>query len=168
MRRTSTAAMVAIILWGATVLAPIGHAQQAPAQASSRLDLASLSTMLTNLGYQPKPGGERDVDIQFMRDGWTYYVAFTLSPDGTHVGLSANLGTLKDPDGVTASQWQTLLAKNWDVTPCNFEYNAPEKSLYFHLAMENRDMTPGDLRNNIDFFVQNIHDTHSIWDLNKK
>ena len=152
---------VATALCGSLVFLPIARHKDADVLSDQ-----DLKTMLDGLGYSPNHLSNGYL-IAISRDGWTYNMQVLLSPDASKVGFNANLGAVDDPSTVTADQWRTLLEKNEDVDPSNFYFDKDQKKLYLHRAIDNRDLTPAILRQQIDNFCSNIHDTATDWNFVK-
>ena len=165
MNRTSAAALVAIVLWTFAIVAPRTLAGGSPARHDGdgvALDDPSLSSMLTGLGYEPKPLSKGFL-IAVKKDDWTYYVQFVLSEDKSRLGMNANLGSIPDPDSVTAAQWRGLLSENAEVDPSSFNYSHEQQKLYLHRVLDNRGLTPVYVRQQIENFTANIHDSKDFW-----
>lgn len=135
------------------------------ALAQAVLDDTSLQQMLDGLGYAPKALSNGYL-ITVENEGWTMYIQVLLSSDHTKLGMNANLGSV-DESTVTADQWKGLLAANNDIDPEGFVYNADTKKLYMHLSLDNRDMTPQTMREQIDNFMGRIRSTESLWSFTK-
>ena len=142
------------------------QAQDSPAQATpardGALNDASLKQMLIGLGYEPKALSKGFL-ITVKRDEWTYYVQLVLSPDQTKLGFNANLGKVPQPETIPGAAWQKLLEDNIDVDPSSFNFDPKLKKLYMHRVLDNRFLTPGTLRQQLDNFCENIHSTSGDW-----
>lgn len=159
MKRVSTVALIAIILWGSAVLAPVIQAKGADGQA---LDDEGVQTMLSGLGYEPKKLTKGFL-ITVKKDTWTYYVQFVLSSDKSRLGMNANLGSVPNPDDVTAAQWRGLLIQNNEIDPSSFNFDKDQKKVYIHRVLENRALTPAYVRQQIENFTANIKDSAEFW-----
>lgn len=157
---TRIAAAIAVFLCGFTSL-------PATAQTPSHtLDDASLKTMLDGLGYDTKTLNKGFL-ITYSVDTWSLYIQMVLSPDGTKLGMNANLGEVGDLSNVPAKKWLDLLAANGTIDPSSFYVDEPNKKLYLHRAIDNRDVTSAFLRGQFEIFVKNITDNGDLWDLTK-
>lgn len=167
---TSATAVFAIMLWGITVAAPSLRAQDAAADdkrpAVQSLTDESLGKSLENLGYEPKKLG-KGYAIAIKRDPWTFHMQLLLSPDGTKLGIVANLGTVENPDSVTAEQWKKLLIANGQIDPSFFYLDKTSNRLYLHRALDNRAVEPAFLRKQIENVCDNIKETADLWKLGK-
>jgi hypothetical protein len=124
-----------------------------------------LKALLTGLGLEPKALSKGFL-IATRQDDWTLYVQLLLSPDQTKLGMNANLGKVEE-DAVTATQWKALLAANQDIDPSVFYYDPKLKKLYMHRVLDNRAITPGFLKDQIDRFNGNIRGTKELWAFTK-
>lgn len=158
---TSATAVLAVILWGTTALAPFTHAQGTQPDPGTLTD-ASLKEMLTNMGLEPK-GLSKGYLIAVKRDDWTYNIQLVLSQDVTKLGFNANLGSVDNPDSVTADQWKGLLIQNKNVDPSAFYFDDDKKKVYIHRVLDNHGLTAAYLRGQIDNFCSNIKDTVDYW-----
>jgi hypothetical protein len=169
MKRISATATIALLLWGTTALSSLTRAQDKIEDARATgvtLDSASLETMLTGLGFEPKSLSKGYL-IAVKRDTWTFNMQLVLSGDGTKLGFNANLGTVPDPDAVTAIQWRTLMADNADIDPSSFYFDRDQKKIYLHRVLDNRAITAAYLRKSVDNFCDNIKNTAADWAFTK-
>lgn len=158
--RRSTQAIFASALCGVLLFAPLSK------QDAGQLDNDSLKTMLDNMGYAPSALSKGYL-LAIKQDSWTYNMQVVLSGDGTKLGLNANLGTVDSPDDISAATWLKLLEDNSDYDPSAFYFDKDAKKLYLHRVIDNRGITPAVLRQQIDNFVGNIHDSADDWKFTK-
>ncbi len=121
-----------------------------------------LQQMLEGMGLAPRKLSKGYL-VVIQRDGWTYNMQLVLSPDLTKLGLNANLATAANPTALPASAWRALLEDNEDVDPSCFYFDRKLNRLFLHRVLDNRDITPAFLRQQIDHFCQNIKDTAADW-----
>ena len=152
--------MIAAPLLGQAPGQTSSPAPQAPAMQT--LSDAKLREMLEGLGLAPRKLTKGYL-VAIQREGWTYNLQLVLSSDFTKLGMNANLATSSNPSALPASVWRTLLEDNVDVDPSCFYFNRKLNRLYLHRALDNRDITPDFLRQQIDKFCQNIKDTAADW-----
>ncbi|HEV7689648.1 MAG TPA: hypothetical protein VGO52_02440 [Hyphomonadaceae bacterium] len=139
--------------------------QPAMAQSADQaLDDAGLKTMLDGMGYETKALSKGFL-ITYKRDTWSLYVQIVISPDGTKLGLNANLGDVADLSTVPAKKWLDLLVSNGKIDPAVFYVDETNKKLYLHRVLDNRGVTPAILRVQFEKFIGNITDTSDVWDL---
>ncbi len=169
MKRISTAAILAIIMWGTTMVASNSFAKGGVKRyddAGSALDDDGLRTMLNGMGYEPAKLSKGFL-ITVKKDTWTYYIQFVLSSDNTKLGMNSNLGMVSDPDSISASEWRRLLEENNEIDPSTFLFNKEQKKLYMHRSLDNRGVTPAFVRTQIENFTSNMHDTSEYWKFTK-
>jgi hypothetical protein len=157
----SKTSLVGFALIGSMIFLPMSKHEEPAA-----LDNDSLKTMLDNMGYSPSPLSKGYL-IAIKQDTWTYNMQLVLSPNGTKLGINANLGKVDDPTAVTADQWRILLEKNGDIDPSAFYFDKDQGKLYLHRTLDNRDLTPAIIRDQVTNFCSNIHDTESVWAFTK-
>ena len=162
-RSVSVMSVFAIVLWGSTLLVPHVKAQQS---ADSGLTDDSLRQMLVNMGYEPRKLSSGYL-IAEKREGMTISMQLVLSKDGSRLGINANLGSVPDPDSVSAQQWRTLLEANTDIDPSAFYFDKNVKKLYIHRSMDNRAISPAVLRKHIDSFCYAVKSTDKAWSFTK-
>ena len=156
------AGLLAVVLWGVMALVPRGHAQETPAPTEGTLDNDSLHNLLDTMGYEPKKLSKGWL-ISVKRDTWTLNMQLVLSADLRKVGINANLGVVKDPDAITASQWRALLISNGDIDPSAFYFDKDQKKLYLHRSFDNRAVTAHSMRTEIENFGSNVQQTEDLW-----
>ena len=166
----SATALFALVLWGSTVVAPLLRAQDAN-PIENRTTVAAISDdsmqqMLDNMGYEPKRLGKGYL-ISIKRDSWTYNMQILLSPDKTKIGFNANLGSVENPDSITAAQWKNLLISNGEIDPSFFFFDKESKKLYLHRVLDNRGINAAFLRQQIENFCGNIKETGDLWKFTK-
>jgi hypothetical protein len=160
--RRSYSAVAAAALCSSLVFMPMVKRSDEP----EALTNDSLKTTLANMGYEPTDLSKGYL-IAIKRDTWTYNMQVVLSNDGTKLGINANLGTVDNPDEISAAQWRTLLEKSEDTDPSYFYYDKDQKKVYLHRVLDNRALSPAYLRTQIENFTVNIHDTADAWNFTK-
>ena len=169
---TKTRAVSLISLLAMSFFFAVGTTQRVYSQAAGQvaasgvLTDSSLGTMLTGMGYEPKPLSKGFL-IAVKRGTWTLNIQIVISPNTERVGMNANLGSVEDPDAVTAAQWKALLVSNGDIDPSEFYFDLKQKKLYLHRVMDNRGITPAILRTQIENFCGNMIDTADLWKFTK-
>jgi hypothetical protein len=161
--------ILAIVLWFGTFLTTTVHAEQdssASQQTGQALTNESLSTMLSNMGYEPKALSKGFL-IAKKVDSWTINVQVVLSPNLTKIGMNANLGKVDKLEDITAPQLLTLLISNGDIDPSCFYIDRDQKKVYLHRSLDNRAVTPAFLREQIDAFCGNVRSTADQWKFTK-
>ena len=165
--KTNAVALLALIVWGLTVVAPLaGAGHRGSGQETQALDDGSLKALLGGLGYEPTKLSKGYL-IAIKRDTWTYNMQFRLSDDGTKVGINANLGKVDNPDDVPAASWLKLLEANEDVDPSSFYFDKEQGKLYLHRVLDNRGITAPFVRQQVDSFCANLKNTADAWKFTK-
>jgi hypothetical protein len=164
----STVLLLGAIVWTATAMHGVPHANAAEAQGaqSGSLDNGALKDTLVNMGFEPKPLTKGYL-LVIKRDTWTLNTQVVLSGDSTKIGLNANLGKVDDPDQVPAAAWRELLISNGDIDPSSFYFDKDQKKLYLHRSFDNRAVTPAALRKELDNFMDAIIKTADLWKFTK-
>lgn len=164
----SSTALFAIVLWASVIGAAVVHAggRIHVGFQGEELTNDTLKTMLSNMGYEPKPLSKGYL-LAIKQDTWTLNMQVVLSGDGRKLGLNANLGKVEDPSTVAADQWLKLLISNGDIDPSAFYFDKDQKKLYLHRSFDNRAMTPAWLRKEIENFAGNIRSTEALWKFTK-
>jgi hypothetical protein len=146
--------------------------EKAPAKTKV-IDDDALLTMLRDMGYDPKVDKTADgaaiYTLIVKQDTWTKVVEVSLSPNKRKVWLSAPLPSIP-AEKVTGGPLLALLQENWDLAPAHFRVYKPGKPgnmLSLGLAVDNRDITPQVLRQELDFMLGAISRTHPLWDVAK-
>ncbi len=164
------AALLAVVLWGASGMCPSMHAlaasQGTAVAASGQLSDDGLRQMLNGMGLEPKALSKGFL-IAIKRDTWTYYIQLVLSENKEKLGMNSNLGIVENPDSVTAAQWKALMVANGDIEPSFFYFDAATKKLYLHRVLDNRGLTPAYVRSQIDTFISNLRSTADLWKFTK-
>jgi len=156
--------LVSAISGGVALRAQALPAPTGPSRPSGdgTLNDESLHQMLVGMGYEPGKLSKGFL-LTLKRESWTYYVQLVLSPDGTKLGLNANLGVVPQPEAIPAATWRKLLEDNIDVDPSSFNFDPKLKKVFLHRVLDNRSLTASTLRIQIDRFCDNIHDTADDW-----
>lgn len=164
--KTNTVLTLVVGMGIGALVGPFGLDLPFLPQGQDQLDGASLKTMLEGLGYEAKPLGKGFVIVE-RQDQWTISMHVLLSEDKNKIGINSNLGTVPELDSVEASRWRALLASNSQIDPTVFCFDDQEKRLYLHTSLDNRGMTPGIMRREIQYFTKNLKDTASLRNFTK-
>ena len=168
-RTAPVVAMFAIVLWASTAVLSIVKAQQSgndPRPLVPVLTADGLQKMLDDMGLTPKKLSAGFL-ISIKRDSWTYNIQVALSPDGSKIGMNANLGSVPKLEEVNAAQWLSLLEENEEMDPSAFYVSKTNQKLYIHRVMDNRAISSAYLRQQVDNFCANIKDTQKYWSFTK-
>jgi hypothetical protein len=133
------------------------------ANQAQQIDRKQLRDMLVQLGYDVKdlvtdPGKEK-YTVTFSKDGLDIPVGYEISPSGSYVWLTVNLG-----DAPTSSSSKTLdlLKQNAKIQP-TFFYVTDAGRLMAALAIENRGITNSILRLRSETVTDNVGKTKDTW-----
>jgi hypothetical protein len=129
----------------------------------------TLKAMLENLGYTvtvtgDKPPRHFKVDESAPVNALDFTITFDLS-DPTMLWIYAGLYTIPAGKPAPSSALLALLAKNDEIGPVFFSYNADNKLLYLNAPTANVDITPVLLRQKIKDFIAKMDSTYSLWNV---
>ena len=125
------------------------------------LDHAGLKTMLTGLGYTPKETGVAPAqwrEINVTTASVNVPVGLEVSGSGRFVWARATLGDV----GLTGEQALQALQSNASTQPVMF-WLTSKNQLVIGMAIDNRDVTPEQLRFAIDKIAMDVNNTAPIW-----
>ena len=132
----------------------------------------TLKAMLENLGYQvtvtgDKPPRHFKVDESAPINTIDFTITFDLSSekDATTLWIYAALYEIPADKPAPSSALLALLAKNDEIGPIFFSYNADNKLLYLNAPTANVDITPVVLRQKIRNFITKMDSTYSLWNV---
>ena len=160
------AGALALALPAATRADEIDPDSPPPARPRPALTDARLKAMLENMGFEPSlirsTSGVPMYKVTAPRDGRNWFFYASLSNDKSRLWLSAPLAALPEPAKVRPDILEKLLAKNFDLGPTTFSLRSG-RMLYLDRPLENRGVTPGRMRKEIDSFLDTMKDTESLW-----
>jgi hypothetical protein len=143
------------------------------AQAAPLTD-DTLKAMLENLGYTVTVTGDKaprhfKVDESAPINSLDFTITFDLSSakDATVLWIYAGLYEIPAGKPAPSSALLALLAKNDEIGPIFFSYNADNKLLYLNAPTANVDITPAVLRQKIKNFITKLDSTYSLWNVPK-
>ena len=125
------------------------------------LDHAGLKTMLTGMGYTPKETGVAPaqlLEINVTTASFNVPVGLEVSGSGRFVWARATLGDV----GLTGEQALQALQSNASTQPVMF-WLTSKNQLVIGMAIDNRDVTPEQLRFAIDKIAVDVNNTAPIW-----
>lgn len=129
----------------------------------SKMDRKQLRDTLTQLGYEVKDivkdAGKEKYAVTFTRDGLDIPVGFEISPSGSYIWLTVNLG---DAAPESAPKHLALLKQNSKIQP-TFFYVTDSGRLMAALAIENRGVTNAIIRLRAETVSENVGKTKDIW-----
>lgn len=137
-----------------------------PAQAGqeSAKSFEQLEEMIKGLAFETKliskPEENSVGEFKVTKDNLNVFVTFETSPSKRFIWLTTYCGNLKAE--ATAAQLKSLLRLNASVQPVQ-AYLTKTDGVKFALALENRDMTPANLKWGIDKVVDSTVDNKAVW-----
>lgn len=122
--------------------------------------------MLVQLGYEVndivKDEGKEKYSVKFTKNELDIPVGFEISPSGSYIWLTVNLGTAPTEGN---AKCLTLLKQNSKVQP-TFFYVTDSGRLMAALAVENRGVTNAILRQRAETISDNVGKTKADWQAN--
>jgi hypothetical protein len=128
-----------------------------------KLDGASLKSMIDGMGYTIKilnaEAGKEKYEISFSKHELDIPVALEISPSKNYCWLTVFLGTApKAP----SDKFETLLKENFNCQP-SFFYITTKGNLMMGIPMENRYISPANMKRNIEKLSDDVGKTKGIW-----
>jgi hypothetical protein len=169
-------AIAALLLTGSiaafsTLAARAAESAEKPKAAEpKRLTDESLLAMLENMGYEPKiekTASGNIYSITVTRGTWSYIFDVSLSPSKTKLWFSGWLSVLPEGKAVPSEKLLALLEASWTHGPAHFRYHPPFRQLNLGLCIDNRDITPTQLREQIEGFMDTMKKTELLWNVKK-
>jgi hypothetical protein len=168
--KTLAATMALAMVVGLTANATAQKPQITPPQTTDNgvLTEESLKTTLVNLGYEPEAAkstnGVTLYYIKVKRGNMTYNPYICLSPSKTKIWAQTSLGDMTEADGAQALK---LLELNLKIGPSHFVYIPADKTVYMFSPMDNRGVTPKELKDQIERLIDNCESTKEVWNVTK-
>lgn len=134
--------------------------------AETKLDLPALTAMLKGLGYEPEAAGDSAQRVTVERDKFTFRITFSVSGNTKKVWMSSYLVEIPDLTRVPSSALTGVLLSNGDIGPAHFYLvkTGDKHWLKIGFALDNRNITPAYLRSEMDWFMDRMSDTATLWD----
>lgn len=144
----------------------------APAAAPSIAPLTdeSLQEMLEKMGYEAKVEKTNQGNIYSVtikRGTWTYIIDVSLSPSKTKLWLSGWLSVLPENEKIPVDKLLGLLEGSWTYGPAHFRYHKAFRQLNLGLCLDNREITPAVLRDQLENFMETMKKTELLWNAKK-
>jgi len=131
----------------------------------------SISPLLAGLGFEPKESGAGTWDITSTRGGLDVPIAVALSKSGRKLWMTVFLAELDDKSRADAPRLLELLRKNFETQPGHFfivkeaPTSGPVKdSLKMAIALDNRGITPADLKREIEKLTDDVVGSRTLWE----
>jgi hypothetical protein len=158
MRNKATLAITILMI---SAFAFFGFSRQDDCEPLNRTDLRD---RLVQLGYEvkdiEKAVGKEKYSVKMNKDGLDIPVGVEISPSGTYIWLTVNLG---NPPSNTDTTNNTLLKQNGKIQPCQFYITSTTGRLMMGLPVENKGVTNSHLRDRLESISKNVGSTKDIW-----
>lgn len=131
----------------------------------------SIPPLLTGLGFEPKESATGTWEITSARGGLDVPIAVALSKSGRKLWMTVFLAELDDKRRADAGGLLELLRKNYEIQPAQFfvvrevPASGPVKdSLKIAVALDNRGITPVELKREIDKLTDDVVSSRTLWE----
>ena len=131
----------------------------------------SIPPLLTGLGFTPKESGAGTWEITSTRGGLDVPIAVALSKSNRKLWMTVFLAEFDDKRRADAVALLELLRKNFDIQPAHFfvvkeePASGPIKdSLKVAVALDNRGITPADLKREIEKLSDDVVGSRALWE----
>ena len=135
------------------------------------LTSTSIPLLLTGLGFAPKESGTGTWEITSTRGGLDVPIAVALSKSNRKLWMTVFLAEFDDKRRTDAVGLLELLRKNFEIQPAQFfvvkeePASGPIKdSLKVAVALDNRGITPADLKREIDKLTDDVVGSRAVWE----
>jgi hypothetical protein len=128
----------------------------------------SLGVVLRNMGFAPKSrvvNNSTHYHLTVPRDTWTFQVHLQISPNKKKLWLTGPVGRFTPGQPLPGGLAEKLLEANQRIGPAHFHYNPASGQLTIALPVDNRALTTGELRYQLDFFMGMIRQTAPLWNV---
>jgi uncharacterized protein (TIGR03067 family) len=122
-----------------------------------------LGKMLRAMGYEPQGLSEEVFQVTITRDTWKVHTLVSLSPDRARIWLECKFAPIAEPERTPAAVWLRLLEENERIGPAHFVFNKDDQRIHLFKALDNVEVTPARLREEIEGFDRTVRTTQSIW-----
>lgn len=149
------------------------HSQDAGAtkMPATGIVVPDLTKLLIGLGYEPAKVNDSTSRILLERGKWSFKVNIGVSSNAKKVWLTSYVAEIPDVAKVPQSILTKLLQANLEYGPAHFvvaEGNPkPKKWLKMQYAIDNRNVTPAFIREELDYFAGQLQDSAPLWDTTK-
>jgi hypothetical protein len=131
---------------------------------SALLGSASLSDTLKKAGLAPEKVSDEVISVKIERGGWSLPVLLTLSEDRGRIRMVMLLSTLKESQQLTVQKLTELLEANrTSANSTYFAYSTKRRRVELHRAIENRSITAGKLRGQLDTLGAFAEKSRVLW-----
>ena len=137
-----------------------------PGVRSAALTDQGLANLLRDMGFEPKAEAVKDgmvFHLTIPRDSWTFRIRLSLSPNKRKVWLNTPLVNLSSGGAFPSGLGEKLLEANLRNGPAHFYLNPENGWLFLGMALDNRGLTAGELRYELDYFLDRIRLTSPLW-----
>lgn len=158
-----------------TFLAPsllffmLGPALVGAQTPDEKVTLDSLPKMLTGLGLEPKKSGEAAYVIVIERNKFTFRISVSISGNEKKLWMSSYLVEIPDLSKVASTTLAEALQSNADTGPAHYYLVKSGDKFWLKIgfALDNRNVTPAYFRSELDWFLDKMADSASVWEKEK-
>jgi len=145
------------------LMVALGGPSTVSAQEGTPLKSTELKAMLSKMGYEMKEVGDELYEVTVDRDNWQVFVTMSVSKDGKLVWLDCKFPELTSPDTAPGAAYLRLLQENANVAPNFFAFNKVDNRIHIYRALDNKNVTSGQVRREITQFDQTVRTTVDLW-----
>jgi hypothetical protein len=139
---------------------------QPAVQAVPPLTDAALLEMIQKMGYEAqieKTDKGNIYSLNIKRGTWTYIIDVSLSPSKTKLWLSGWLSELPPNEKISVDKLLDLLEGSWTYGPAHFRYHKKFRQLNIGLCLDNREISPAVLREQLESFMETMKKSELLW-----
>lgn len=122
-----------------------------------------LGKMLRAMGFDPQPLTEEVYQVTITRDNWKVHSLLSVTPDGSRLWLECKFPPVEEPGRAPAAFWLRLLEENERIAPAHFVFKKEDRRVHLYKTIDNVQITPARLRQEIDSFDRTVRQTQSVW-----
>jgi hypothetical protein len=135
------------------------------------LSAPDLVKLLSGLGYETEKVNDTTSRIKIDRAKWSFKINVGVSSNAKKVWFTSYLADIPDIDKVPQAALAKLLQANLEFGPAHFVLSEgaakPKKWLKLQYAIDNRNVTPAFIREELEYFVGQLQESAPVWELQK-
>lgn len=128
------------------------------------LNQSQLNDLLRDAGLEPE-AGETVANLKFVQTRFTFNVAVGLDETRQQILILLRLADLEGKPALTADRLLTMLTINRDLRPVMFAYSEKNKRLELLRGLDNDQISPRMLREEIKRLAGIAEGTSSVWEV---